>query len=107
MKTIRLILPLLVAAFAASAVQAAETKSECCESGCAGKGKAAQQAKASKQQQKIAITGTHIPVAPKVAGNTYLNTVQPVVIFTRTDIERSGARTLGQFLGNRASSVGH
>ncbi len=106
MKTTKLLLPLAAAALAFAPVHAAEKKAakaaktaECCDAGCA--------AKAAKPQKKIAITGTHIPVEPTIAGRTYVNTVQPVVVITRADLDRSGAQSLGQFLGNRATSVGH
>ena len=106
MKTSRLILPLIGVALAVTAVQAAEMKPECCESGCVAKDKTVQQATTTKKQKKVAVTGSRIPVAPVVADDRYPKTAKPVVVFTRTDIDRSGARTLGQFLGNRVTSVG-
>ena len=103
MKTMKLLLPLTAAVLAVVTVHAAEKKAaksvECCDDGCA--------AKPAKAQKKIVITGTHLPVVPTIAGNTYVNTVQPVRVITRADLDRSGAQSLGQFLGNRATSVGH
>lgn len=103
MKTMKLLLPLAAVVLAVVTAQAAEKKAMktvgCCDDGCA--------AKPTKAQKKIAITGTHIPVVPMIAGNTYVNTVQPVRVITRADLDRSGAQSLGQFLGNRATSVGH
>jgi outer membrane cobalamin receptor len=103
MKTMKLLLPLAAVVLAVVTAQAAEKKAAktaaCCDDGCA--------AKPTKAQKKIAITGTHIPVVPTIAGNTYVNTVQPVRVITRADLDRSGAQSLGQFLGNRATSVGH
>ncbi len=103
MKTIKLLLPLAAVVLAVVTAQAAEKKAaktaSCCDDGCA--------AKQAKVQKKIVITGTHIPVVPTIAGNTYVNTVQPVRVITRADLDRSGAQSLGQFLGNRATLVGH
>lgn len=104
MKTMKLLLPLTAIVFAVVTAQAAEKKAAktaavCCDDGCA--------AKPTKAQKKVVITGTHIPVVPSIAGNTYVNTVQPVRVITRADLDRSGAQSLGQFLGNRATSVGH
>ena len=104
MKTMKfLLLPLTALALAAVTVQAADKKAAksgaCCAGGCA--------AKPAKAQKKVVITGTHLPVVPTVAGNTYVETVQPVRVITRADLDRSGAQSLGQFLGNRATSVGH
>jgi hypothetical protein len=103
MKTKKLLLPLTALALAVVTVHAGEKKAAkpaaCCEDGCA--------AKPAKAQKKVVITGTHIPVEPMIAGNTYVNTVQPVRVITRADLDRSGAQSLGQFLGNRATSVGH
>ena len=91
MKTYSLIIPLCAVVWSNATVRAAGTPkqtTDCCEPGSGPKA----------HPQKVAITGSLIPAQAGMAGKMYAHTISPVVVITRADLQRMGARDVADAL---------
>ena len=66
--------------------------------GCVSYRETSTQMPASSTTPTSLITGSNIPVPIRAGSGTKPSTLAPVSVYSRTDIERTGATDLGQFL---------
>lgn len=103
MKTSLLLIPLGVALAGVATVRADGAKkatADCCDAGGCGPGKPAGP---TAPNQPVMITGSLIPARAGLVGKMYAHTFSPVVVITRADLQRMGARDVADALHRSVS----